>query len=108
LVLWRLDSDLHIKWQATAPWSLPTIDLVLPFESAHQAIATFFDNFLAQLARRVAEIECDGWHREDCELDVPGLVREQQERMQEAESALSTPRRTDWDLVRQRLDQVGA
>jgi hypothetical protein len=68
----------------------------------------FFEDFLMQMAERVAEIERNGWRREDCELDVPGLVREQRERVQEAMVALSVSRSTDWNLVRKKLDQVGA
>jgi hypothetical protein len=108
LTLWRVGLDVHVKWAATAPWSPATADLTLPYNSVREAIAAFFDDFLAQMAVRVAEIEHHGWRREDCEVDVPGLVREQQQRMDEAKSALAMSRPTDWNLVRRRLDQIGA
>jgi len=108
LVIWRVDSDVHLKWDAESPWLPRTANLKLNYESLHEAVMSFFEDFLMQMAERVAEIERRGWRREDCELDVPGLVREQRKRVQEAMAALSESRSTDWGFVRQKLDQVGA
>ena len=81
LTFLRIGPYLHVDWRAPEPtWAVPRADIVLPFADAHRAVARFCEDFLAAMAERVDAIARDGWRREDCTVDVPGLAAEQGER----------------------------
>jgi hypothetical protein len=106
--LWRIGSEFRMDWSAVAPWLPPRAELSLPFDCAQQAMAEFVETFLAAMAERVNTIESNNWQPRDAVLDVQGLVAEHAKREEWAKAALSDVRKTDWDLVRHRLDQLGA
>jgi hypothetical protein len=106
--LWRTGSEIHLKWEADEPWLPPRAELSLPFEPVQDAVATFVRTFLSDMAARVNSIKNTNWQPKDAVLDIAGLVAEHPKRTAWAETALSDVRETDWDLVRRRLDELGA
>jgi hypothetical protein len=57
---------------------------------------------------RVNTIKSKNWQPKDGVIDTQGLIAEQAKRKEWAKAALSDVRKTDWDLVRRRLEQLGA
>jgi hypothetical protein len=106
--IWRIGSEFRLHWTAVAPWLPPRAEFSLPFDYAQQAMAEFVETFLAAMAERVNTIERNNWQPRDGVLDIQGLVAEHAKREAWAKAALSDVRKTDWDLVRRRLDQLGA
>jgi hypothetical protein len=106
--IWRIGSELRLDWTADAPWLPPRAELSLRFETVQQAMAEFVETLLAAMAERVNTIRRENWQPKDGVLDIPGLVAEHASREEWAKAALSDVRKVDWDLVRRRLDQLGA
>jgi hypothetical protein len=106
--IWRIGSELRLDWTAVAPWLPPRAELSLPFETVQQAMAEFVETLLAAMAERVNTIRSQNWQPKDAVLDIPVLVAEHAKREEWAKAALSDVRKIDWDLVRRRLDQLGA
>jgi Family of unknown function (DUF5984) len=106
--LWRTGYEAHLDWTAVAPWLLPQAKLSFLFETVHDAVVRFVQALLADMAERVTMIKRTNWQPELGVLDIDGLVAEQSQREAKAMSALSRVRQSDWDLIRRRLDQLGA
>jgi hypothetical protein len=106
--LWRTGAEVHLDWTADEPWLPSRARLTLPFESVHNAVVTFVRTFLSDMDARVRTINSTDWQPRESVLDVARLVAEHPRREAWAETALSDIRETDWDLIRRRLDELGA
>lgn len=106
LHLWRVGSNVQLSWRAQSPWLPAAATLSLPFEVVCRGVSSFFQEFTAEMDRRVAFIEREGWQRNDCTVDIRRLVAEQAERAEQSAIDLSKAWKTDWDLIRQRLNQL--
>jgi hypothetical protein len=107
LHLWRVGPNIQLRWRAQPPWLPAAATLSIPFEIACRNVSSFFQEFLAAMNRRVALIEHEGWRRKDCAIDIRRLVAEQVERTEEAAIDFSLTWKTDWDLIRRRLNELG-
>jgi hypothetical protein len=111
LHFWRLGSEVHLRWRTKgdAAGSMLTVqsaDAVMPVEAFQQCINSFFKDFLGAMRKRVERIVRDGWTGQDCEIDIAGIVAEQNNRERMAALSFGQPH-TDWDAVRRRLVQLG-
>jgi hypothetical protein len=106
--LWRMGADAHFEWRASAPWLPPVAAFSLPFESARNAVDSFFQEFVAAMDERVETIRRSGWQPVDAMLDIPALVAEEKQRRKVAASPFSHLGETDWQLIRARLKELGA
>jgi hypothetical protein len=71
-------------------------------------VSRFCNALLYAMAERVDVIQRSGWERNDCSLDVDGLVREQKSREQQLAAALTRREETDWDKVRAQLQRLAS
>jgi hypothetical protein len=108
LHIWRIGSEARLDWTATSPWLPPRAELSLPFNCAQNAMTEFVETFLSAMAERVNTIAANNWQPRDGVLDIQQLVDEHAKREVWAKAALSDVRKTDWDLVRRKLDELGA
>jgi hypothetical protein len=108
LRLWRTASEAHLSWAASAPWTVATAELTMPFPVLEEAVAQFFEAFIGAMGAHIRAIARDGWHRSDCSLDIDQLVAQQEERETWGPNALARRRQTDWDQVRAALKALGA
>jgi hypothetical protein len=108
LHLWRSQSAAHLEWLGAGPWWPPSLSLTYPFEVLQEAVVTFYRDLLGEMSQRVMKIERSGWQPVGGRLDIPHLVREQEQRERDAELALKNVAESDWMLVREALDQIGA
>ncbi|WP_109484346.1 DUF5984 family protein [Occallatibacter savannae] len=103
----RLKDDVNFRWRTKAQrWCLPRGQFTLPAQQFESAAYSFFDNFLAETQKRVETIATTGWHRTDCKVDVPLLVKEQQQRTNQVEDLRKQRSETDWAAVSELVGRI--
>lgn len=108
LHLWRTESQAHLSWSAAKPWLPPSADVSVAFAAVEAAVTNFAGALLAAMAERVMAISTANWQPANATLDIEALLAEQRMREASAQAALADVRHTDWDLVRRRLNELGA
>lgn len=110
---WRVGDTVSIRWEPTGKdpdvvWSIPQGQFSVGVQEFESAAYDFFDGLLGAMQERIANIELDGWHRSDCRLDIPLLVKEQQLRTDAVKRLRERRPATDWDSVRRMVDRASA
>jgi hypothetical protein len=102
---WRAGDDLSMRWEPTGEspdgvWQVPEGQFSVSIDVFKTAAYTFFDSLLEAMGERITSIQSNGWHRADCKLDIPLLVKEQTQRENWIEELKDRRSETDWDYVR--------
>jgi len=108
---WRIEDEVHFRWRihgegAKRRWCLPQGQFTVSAEQFESAAYCFFEEVLAKTQERVERIATTGWHRTDCELDVPLLVSEQRQRSGWIGDLRKRRSKTDWDAVRELVNRL--
>lgn len=106
LRLWRVDTAIHLAWDAELPWRPSRTRLTFPFEEVRGAVALFFGDLLGRMGERIAVLNRDGWKGAPCSIDLQRLAAEQNERKAAATACLSLVRTTDWNTIRDWLSEL--
>jgi hypothetical protein len=102
---WRIGNDLSMRWEPTGEnpegvWLVPGGQFTISADQFKSAAYTFFDNLLEAMRGRIENIQSNGWHRADCKLDIPLLVKEQTQRETWIGELKNRRSETNWDTVR--------
>ncbi len=103
--LWRTGDLISVRWQQTGTspvrvWTMPEGQFALEAEEFRSDASHFLDELLRAMQQRIDSIQANGWHRLDCLLDIPLLLKEQQQRSARVEELKQRSVATDWGAVR--------
>lgn len=111
--LWTQGDTFHLRWdnrnvllEGLPVWDATFGEITMPVTAFIEEVRSFDARLMAAMAERVVAV-CAGGLRPDIQIDLDGLVKEQQDRSTWLENALTrTEQKTDWDKVREVLDEV--
>jgi uncharacterized protein DUF5984 len=77
---WRIGEDVSVRWEPTGKnpegvWSTREGQFTVGVEQFRSSAYAFFSDVLGAMQERVDAIQTRGWHRADCKLDIPLLLR---------------------------------
>lgn len=103
--LWRTGDLISIRWQQTSTtpvgvWTMPEGQFAIEAEEFSADASQFLDKVLRAMQERIDTIQANGWHRLDCLLDIPLLLKEQEQRSARVEELKQLSVATDWGAVR--------
>ena len=97
---------MFFQWQADAKaegvpvWSVAEGQISISATAFEAEVLRFGEELLACMEHRVHFIQQRGWQREDCQLDIKELVKEQATRREAFHSVSNARQTTDWRQVR--------
>jgi hypothetical protein len=110
---WRTGDSVSVRWEPTGEkhehiWSTPEGLFTISVAEFKSAAYSFLREVLVKMQNRVESIQMSGWHRENCKLDIPLLLKEQQQRMAFAEEQIEKRSQTDWESVMALINRLSA
>jgi hypothetical protein len=109
LAFWRTGDEVFFQWQANAKaegvpvWSVAEGQIAISATAFEAEVLRFGEELLACMEHRVHSIQQRGWQREDCQLDIEELLKEQAMRREAFHSVSNARQATDWRQVRAAL-----
>jgi hypothetical protein len=103
--LWRTGESISVRWQQTGPapvrvWTIPEGRFAIDAEEFRAQAGRFLDEVLRAMQERIDDIQAKGWNRLDCLLDIPLLLKEQEQRSVRVDELKQRSVTTDWGAVR--------
>lgn len=110
---WRTGEDISVRWEPSGKspegvWSTPEGQFTVGVEQFRSSAYAFFSDVLEAMQERVDAIQTGGWHRADCKLDIPLLLKEQQQRTAWVENLKERRSETNWQKVRSLIERLSA
>lgn len=110
---WRTGEDVSVRWEPTGKnpegvWSTREGQFTVGVEQFRSSAYAFFSDVLGAMQERVDTIQTRGWHRADCKLDIPLLLKEQRQRTAWLEELKERRSETDWGNVRSLIERLSA
>jgi hypothetical protein len=110
---WRIGDEVTVRWKETGKnaeevWSIPNGEFTIGVEQFSSAAYAFFNQLIQAMEARVETIQTKGWNRTDCRIDIPSLVREQQQRANRISELKDRRTETDWENVRSLLNRLSS
>jgi Family of unknown function (DUF5984) len=110
---WRTGEDVSVRWEPTGKnpegvWSTREGQFTVGVEQFRSSAYAFFSEVLGAMQERVDAIQTRGWHRADCKLDIPLLLKEQRQRTAGVEELKERRSETDWGNIRSLTERVSA
>ncbi|WP_234682737.1 DUF5984 family protein [Bradyrhizobium monzae] len=112
IAIWSDHDRVHIEWDnrdrrfAGEPaWSATLGNHQMPRDQFVEEMRSFHDRLMEQMAARVDQA-ASGHLPPEIQVDVPGLIREHEQRTRSFDAALKLVPRTDWQLVEKAIGEV--
>jgi hypothetical protein len=107
---WRVEDSIHVRWDShedgESIWLLPKGEFALDAQAFTSSCFAFLGRVIEEMQLRVNSIEQGGWLRQDCTLDVPLLVKEQNDFRAAIQTLKDRRPNTDWNVARERINHL--
>lgn len=108
--IWRTDDEIHFRWttpenedRGVPVFVAPNGDVTMNLRIFQSAAFSFCDDVLSAMGSRIEAIQREGWNRENCKVDLNGLVAEQRHREEMFAQVKRKVSETNWPEVRGQL-----
>jgi hypothetical protein len=112
IAIWSDQEQVHIEWDnrdrhvdGKPAWSAVLGSYQMPRDEFIEEMKSFHIRLLDQMAARVDQVVA-GCLPSDIQIDLPGLVREHEQRARSLESALRLVPETDWQQTERAIREI--
>lgn len=112
IAIWSDDENVHIEWNnrdrlfdGKPAWSAAFGTHQMPRREFEQEIKSFHLRFMGQMAARVALVQ-QGVLAPEIGIDLPGLVKEHEQRTRTLDVAFGLLPRTDWSEIERAIHEI--
>jgi hypothetical protein len=114
ILMWSDDDDVHIEWDnsdefvdGVLAWSAVSGSFLLPRDKFVMEVDAFQTRLFEQMKSRIDQIAAGALHP-DIQIDLPGLIAENEQRRGEFAHALGKRGVTSWGEIRSAVFEISA
>jgi len=112
IAIWSDQEHVHIEWDnrdrhfdRKPAWTAVLGSYQMPRDKFIEEMKSFHDRLMDQMAARVDQVVA-GCLPSEIQIDLPGLVREHEQRARSLDSALSVVLETDWQQAERAIREI--
>lgn len=114
IVMWSDETDVHLEWDnrdkfidGVLAWSAVSGSFHLPREKFVMEVEAFHARLFEQMTSRIGQIAAGALHP-DIQIDLPGLIAENERRQGAFAQALGQKGATSWDEIRSAVLKISS
>lgn len=114
ILMWSDDADVHIEWgngdkliDGELAWSAVSGSLHLPRAIFVEEVRAFHARLFEQMTLRIEQVAAGALHP-DIQIDLPGLIAENEQRRDWAVQALEKRGQACWDEIRSAILEISS